>query len=151
MIERNGDLHVLVLRVTITVTQQHDLVMVRHIIVRNRNSRGSMNSINQSITAVRKRAMIHPNMASPENRNPVSVRQSPPPIMPRRVSNISIPALLAVVDVQTMDDDIRHVLNSNARPAGDVYIGSSAVDGLERVHHELLFQLNGHVTFEDDP
>lgn len=50
-----------------------------------------------------------------------------------------------------MDYDVGHVLNGNAGPAGDVDVGSSAVDCLERVHHQLLLQLDGHVAFEDDP
>lgn len=48
-----GDLHVLVLCKGITVAQEHDLVMVRHVIVRDGDSCGPMNDINQPIIAVR--------------------------------------------------------------------------------------------------
>ena len=55
------------------------------------------------------------------------------------------------MDVDTVDDDVSHVLNSDARAAGDVHASSTAVYGLERVHHQLFFQLYDHVTCEDDP
>lgn len=99
MIESNGDLHVLVLRVSVTVPQQHDLVMMRHVIVGNGYSRGAMNGINEAVAAVGEGAMVNPDMAPPENGNPVPIGQSPPTVMARRISNISIPALLAVMDV----------------------------------------------------
>ena len=50
-----------------------------------------------------------------------------------------------------MDDDVRRVLDRHARSAGDVHGGAAAVDGLERVHDELLFEADGHVSLEDDP
>lgn len=53
VVKGNGDLHILVLGVTVTVTQKHDLVMVRHVIVGDGNGRGSMNGIDESIMTVR--------------------------------------------------------------------------------------------------
>lgn len=67
MVEGNGDLHVLVLCVGITVAQEHDLVMVSHVIVGDGDGCGSMDGIDEPIPAIRQRAMIHPNMASTKN------------------------------------------------------------------------------------
>lgn len=95
--------------------------------------------------------MIHPHVASTEDRNSVTVRYSPPPIMARRVPHISIPALLAVMYVQAMDNNVGHVLYSNAWPPGNVHICATAVDRLERIHDQLLLQLDHHAAFENDP
>lgn len=46
MVEGYSDLHVFVFCVGVTVAQEHDLVMVGHIIVRDGYCRGSMNGIN---------------------------------------------------------------------------------------------------------
>ena len=58
VIERNGDLHVLVVGIRIAMPQKHHLIMVRHVIVRNRYRSGPINCINQPIFAVGQRAMV---------------------------------------------------------------------------------------------
>lgn len=67
MVEGNGYLHVFVSGVAITVSQEHDLVVMCQVIVRDGDGCGSMDGINQTITAIRQRTMVHPNMASTEN------------------------------------------------------------------------------------
>lgn len=151
MVKSNGDLHILVLSVRITVPQQHHFVMMRHVIVRNRDRCRPVNGVDQPIVTVRQRAVIHPDMASAEDRDAVAVRQRSEPEMPRGISHVCVPSLLAVVNVQSMNYDVRHVLNRNAGSAGDVDTGATAVDGLEGVHDQLLFQSNDHVASEDDP
>lgn len=110
-----------------------------------------MNCINEAILAVGEGAMVDPNVASAENRHPVPIGQSPPPVVAGRVPHIGIPTLLTVMYVQSVNDHIRHILYGDARPAGDVHARSSAVDRLERVDHQLLLELDHHVTVEDDP
>ena len=151
VVEGNGDLHVLVLFVRVAVAQQHDLVMMGHVIVRNGDGRGSMNGINQPIIAIRQRAMIHPNVAASKYRHPITVRYSPPTVMARGVPHISIPSSLAIMYVNPMNYNVGHVLYSNAWPAGNVNFGASAVDGLERVHEQFFLQFDHHVTCENDP
>lgn len=151
MVEGNSDLHILVLLVAITVSQEHDLVVVGHVIVWNSNGSGAMNGINKSVTAVRERTVINPNVASTKNRNSISIRQSPPAIVAWRVSHISIPTLLTIMYVQPMDDHIRHVLYRYAWPTSNVDARASAVDCLERVDHQLFLELDHHITLENDP
>lgn len=55
------------------------------------------------------------------------------------------------MNVQSMNYNVGHILYGYAGPTGNVDAGSSAVDGLERVHHQLFLQLDHHVTFENDP
>lgn len=50
-----------------------------------------------------------------------------------------------------MDDDVRDVVDGDAGAVGYVDAGAPAVDGLVRVHHQLLLQLDDHVPLEDDP
>lgn len=71
--------------------------------------------------------------------------------MLRRVPYNGAPAGLTVMNVDAVDDDVALVMDSDARPAGDVDASTSAVDGLERVHQQLLLKLDHHVPLEDDP
>lgn len=151
MVEGNGDLHVLVLFIGVAVSQEHDLIMMGQVTVRNCDGRGSMNGIYQPIIAIRQRTMVHPNVAPSKNRHPITVGYSPPTVVAGRVPNISIPSSLAIMYVNPVDYDVGHVLYSNAWPAGDVNIGASAVDGLERVHQQFFLQFDHHVTSKNDP
>lgn len=78
--------------------------------------------------------MIHPNVASAEDGNAVTIRHSPPAIMARRVPHISISALLAVMYVQAMNNNVGHVLDSYAWSPGNVHVRTTAINGLERIH-----------------
>lgn len=84
MVESNGDLHVLVLDVGIAGSQKHDFIMVSHEIVGNGDCGGPLNGVDQPVTAVRQRAVVHPDVARPEDRHSVAVRQRPPPVVRRR-------------------------------------------------------------------
>lgn len=53
--------------------------------------------------------------------------------------------------MDAVDDDVRHVLDRDARAVGDVDVDAAAVDGLEAVHDELFLQGYDHVALEDDP
>lgn len=55
------------------------------------------------------------------------------------------------MNVETMNYDVGHVLDGNARSSSNVDVSSSAVDCLEGVHDQLLLQLDHHVSFEDNP
>nr|GMD67845.1 hypothetical protein CR513_45203 [Ipomoea batatas] len=57
----------------------------------------------------------------------------------------------AVMNVQSMDDDIGNELDCDARPISNVDVGSTGINGLEAVHDELLLQLYNHVTLEHNP
>lgn len=151
MVEGNGDLHVLVLRVAVAVAQQHDLVVVGEVVVGYGDGGGAVDGVDQPVPAVGQGAVVDPDMAAAEDGDAVAVRQRPVPVVPGGVPDVGVPALLAVVDVEAVDDDVRHVLDGDARPAGDVHAGAPAVDGLEGVEHELLLEPDGHVAGEDDP
>ena len=125
--------------------------MMGHVVVGDGDGRGSMDGIHQSVIAVGERAVVHPNMASPEYGHPIPVWYRPPPVMVGGVPHIGVASLLAVVYVEAMNDNVGHVLDSNARPSRNVDAGASAVDGLERVHDQLFLQFDHHIPLENDP
>ena len=55
------------------------------------------------------------------------------------------------MDMKAMDDDIGDVLYGNATPISNVDIDTTAIDGLEAVHDELLLKSDHHVPLEHYP
>ena len=66
-------------------------------------------------------------------------------------ANHGVARLLAVVNVEAVDDDVRDELDGNAGAVGDMDVGAASVDGLEAVHYQLLLQRDHHVPLEHDP
>lgn len=95
--------------------------------------------------------MVNPDMTRPENRNPVAVGHRPPPIMTRRAANHGVSGRFTVMNVQPMNDDIRHELDRDAGAVSYVNVGAACVDGLEAVHDQLLLERDHHVALEHDP
>jgi len=108
--------------------------MMRHVIVGDGDGSGPMDGVDQPIVAVRQGAVVHPHVASSEDGHAVAVRHGSPPVVPWGGPHHSVPSLLAVVQVDAVDDHVRHVLDGDAGAAGDVHAGAAAVDGLEGVH-----------------
>lgn len=125
--------------------------MVGHVVVRDRDGGGPVDGIYQPVPAVGERAVVDPDVLAVEDRDAVAVRHPPPPVVPRRVPYHGVRPGLAVVDVDAVDDDVGDVVDGDARAASNMDAGAPAVDRLVRVHHELLLQLDDHVSFEDDP
>lgn len=151
MVEGNGDLHILILSVAIAVSQQHHLVVVGEVIVGYGDGGGAMDGVDQPIPAIREGAVVDPHVAPSEDGDAVSVRHGPVPVVLGGVPDVGVPPLLAVVDVEAVDNDVRHVLHGEAGPAGYVHAGPPPVDRLERVEHQLLLEPDRHVPGEGDP
>lgn len=151
MVEGDGDLHVLVLRVGVAVPQQHDLVVMGEVVVRDGDRGRAVDGVDEPVPAAGQRAVVDPDVGPPEYRHPVTVRQRPPAVVLWGVPHVRVSSLLAVVDVEAVNYDVRHVLDRDAGASRDVDARSSAVDRLERVHHKLLLELDHHVPGEDDP
>lgn len=56
-----------------------------------------------------------------------------------------------MVHVDVVDDDVGHVLNSDATAAGDVDVGATPIDRFEAIDDEFMLEPNGHILGEDDP
>lgn len=54
------------------------------------------------------------------------------------------------MNVESMYDNVGHELYGNAWTPGNVYARTPTVDCFERVHYQFFFQLDGHVTGEND-
>lgn len=78
-----------------------------------------------------------------------SLRPYPP--VPLGVPDVATGAGLDVVNVEVVNDDMLHELDGEAGTVGDVNVRPPTVDGLVVVDHQLLLELDDHVTGEDDP
>lgn len=151
VVECDGDLHVLVSLIGITVTQKHHLIVVGEVIVGDGYGGGAHDGINKAVGAVRERAVVHPHVAGAKNGDAIPISHRPPAIVGRRATDHGVPGWLAIMDVEAVDDDVGDELDSDAGAVGDVHVGAAAVDGLEAVHDELLLEGDDHVTLEHDP
>ena len=68
-----------------------------------------------------------------------------------RASHHGIASGLAIMDVQTVNDNISDKLDSDASSISNVDISPTAINGLEAVHDQLLLQLDNHVPLEHNP
>ena len=139
VIKRDCNLHAPIHQVLIIVSKKHHLIMVRKMTIRNSNPSGPHNSIDQAVRAIRQRAMVDPDLPRAKNRNPITVRFASPPYVRWTGSYVGVPGGSAVVDVDVVDDDVGDVLERDAAVAGDVDVGSAAVQGLVAVEYELVF------------
>ena len=92
--------------------------------------------------------MVDPDVAGSKDGHGVAVSHGPPAIVGRRTADHSVSSRLAVMNVETMDDDVGDKLNSDASTIGTVDIHTTTIDGLEVVHDELLLQSDDHVALE---
>lgn len=151
VIKGYGDLHVLVFGVGVTVSQQHDFIMMCHVIIRNCDKARPFDGVDQTVVTVRQGTVVHPDMRSAEDGHAVAVRYSPPPEVPWGVTHHSIPSPLAVVYVNAVYDNVGHILYGDAWTTCYVDARSSTVDCFERVHDQFFLESDGHVALEDDP
>lgn len=112
--------------------------MVGEVVVRDGNGSRAHYSINKAISTIGKRVVVNPNVARSKNGDGIAISHCPPPIMRWRAPNHGIASGLAIMDVETMDDDIGHKLDCNASPIGDVDIDTSCINCLKAIHEELL-------------
>ncbi|KAL5990159.1 hypothetical protein ACLOJK_011056 [Asimina triloba] len=125
--------------------------MVGEVIVGDGDSSGPHDSIYKAIGAVGKGAVIYPDVAGTEDGNSITVGHCPPTIMAWGAANHRVASGLAVMDMESMDNNISDKLNGYAGPVCYMDICPTPIDGLEAVHNQLLFQDDDHVTLEYDP
>ena len=94
--------------------------------------------------------MVHPNVASSKDGDPISIADSSPPVMRGRIPHHSISCRLTIVNMNAVDDDVTHILNGDTWPIFNMDIHTPSVDCLETVHHQLFLELDHHISLEDD-
>nr|GMC75802.1 isochorismate synthase, chloroplastic isoform X1 [Ipomoea batatas] len=119
MIKRQRDLQYLILRIAITRPEQHHIIVMSKMAIRDRNRRGRLNHINQSIVAVRHRNMIDPNIGGSEHGDPVAVAPRPEPEMAERVPDHPARPGFYIVDVEAVDNHLAVEADHHAAPEDD--------------------------------
>lgn len=89
--------------------------------------------------------MINPDIPRPKDGDPITVRFPSVPNMRWARPYISIPGRHTIKNMNIVNNHIADVLERNAPTAGDVHVGATAVDGLEAIDYELVFELDLHI------
>lgn len=110
-----------------------------------------MSDIDEPIIGMRQCAVINPHIGRSHNRYGVAIGPQPVSDMGLRIPNPAGFPTGAVVDVQPMDYDVGDFLNSYAWPVRNLNISPPPVNSLEALHHELILELDHHVSLENDP
>ena len=109
------------------MAQQHDLVMMGEKVIGYGDAGGPHDGVDEAVLAVRERAVIDPNVSGPEDGDPVAVGSGPVTEVGRAGSDVGVARLIAVVDVDVVDDDVGDVLERNATPARYVHVSPAPV------------------------
>jgi hypothetical protein len=157
-VERDGDAHPAVGVVAVVVAEQHDLVVVEEPVVRDGHVVGPDRHVHQPVLAPRQRVVVDPHLAARHHPDGVAVRAAAAATAtasrPHGAAGPDRRALRLradVVDVQPVDDDAAHLVQHDARAAGDVHVGAAPVDGREAPHEQRLGQPDVHAPLEGDP
>lgn len=132
-------------------TSNNHLVVVCEMAIGDGNSSGTLNGINQSISAVSHGNMVNPNMARAKDGNSITITLSPYTIVVLRISDKSTIPRLNVKNFDSMDDHILDELEGKTSPIDNVDVSSSSINGLITCHNQLLAQPNGHAMSKGDP
>lgn len=121
------------------------------VVVGDGNGSGAHNGVDESVRATGEGVMVDPYVAWTKDGDAIPVSERSPPVVGGGAANHGVASLLAVVNVEAVDDDVGDELDGDARAVGDVDVGAAPVDGLEAVHYQLLLQRDDHVPLEHDP
>ena len=144
-------MHSLVNAGCVIAISKANLVVMSEIIVWNGDMGRWHDCVNQTICAVRNGTMVHPDVPSCEDGNPISITYCSPPSMLWRIFYHSVSWRLTVVHVDAVNDDVCHILYGDTGAVSNVDVGASSIDCLETVHNELFLELDDHISLEDDP
>lgn len=125
--------------------------MIFEIVVGVSESCGTLNGVYKSVCASCQVAVIYPDVPGVEDTDAITVCDAPMTDMLGRAPDHGRTCGLAIVDENSVYNDVTNVLNCNAGAACDVDFCPTTIDGLVAVHDELLVELDRHVTVEGDP
>jgi len=110
------------------------LVVVGEVVVGDGNGSGSHNGVDKAIRATGEGVMVDPNVAWTKDGDAIAVSHGSPSVVGGGAANHGVARLLAVVNVEAVDDHIGDELDGDAGAVGDVDVDAARVDGLEAVH-----------------
>lgn len=95
--------------------------------------------------------VINPNILRTEDGNSIPVTSRSESIMVDRVPNKTTTTHMNVMNVNAVDDNILHELNSDPGTISDVDFSTTSIDCFVTIHDKLLVKLNNHALLEYDP
>lgn len=125
--------------------------MVGQVVVRDSNGRGFLDDVDEPISTVRQRVVVHPDVGRSIDADCIAIAAAPQSDVIHRVPDHATTTRHNVVEVDTMDYDVLHVLHGDPCTVGDVDIGAPAVYRLMAGHDQLLLENNDHASCKDDP
>lgn len=125
--------------------------MVSEVRVRDGDSGGAHNSVDETILALRHRNVVKPNVCCSKNRDTISISSSPLSKVVNSISNETATASDDVVDMKPMNDDIVHILYRDTGAVCDVHVSATSIDRLVTINHQFLLQPDAHIVLENDP
>ncbi|RWW17256.1 hypothetical protein GW17_00018818 [Ensete ventricosum] len=112
---------------------------------------GTFDGVNKPIHAVGHGDMVDPDVARTVDGYAIAVAPGSEAVVVLGVPDHAAVAGLDVMDVEVVDDDIVHELDSDAGAAYDLDVGAPAIDRLVAVDDQLLGEADVHVVGEHDP
>ena len=71
--------------------------------------------------------------------------------MIRRIPDKPATTRLNIMDMDSMDDDILHKLQSKPSSISNMHVGATSINGSMTIHEKLFIQPDDHVPGEDNP
>lgn len=99
---------------------------------------GSHDGVDEPVIAPRHGNVVDPDVGSAEEGYAITIAPGPQTNMVHGVSERTTGFGHNVLDVKVHDDDVVHILESDATTKSDDNVGSSTINGLVAGHHQLL-------------
>ncbi len=128
---------------------QH-LVVVHEVVVGDGDESRTPNGVDQAIGSFGQEAVVDPDVVAGEDANGIPVGSPAFPHMGRGAHHPGRTGCDDVVNVDVVDDDVIHILKSQACTTSDVDHHSSPVECLVARHHAFVLQPDSHAPCEDD-
>lgn len=125
--------------------------MVGEMAVGDGDGSRSHDRVDEPVVALGHGDVVDPDVAGPEDGDPVAIAHRPQTNVICRISDQSPGPFYDIVDPYPVDDDIAYELQRDPGTAGDEDIGSPTVDSLVAGHDELLVEPYDHAPGEGDP
>lgn len=127
------------------------LIVLGEIVVRDGDSSGSTDDVNEAILTTGEKAVVNPNIRRCKHRNGISIRASTLSNMRWTAPDAARFPDRTVMNADPMNNYMAYPLHRYAWPVRNLHFNPSTVNGLEAVHDKLVLQFDNHVLGENDP
>uniref|UniRef100_A0A453NRK3 Uncharacterized protein n=1 Tax=Aegilops tauschii subsp. strangulata TaxID=200361 RepID=A0A453NRK3_AEGTS len=151
VVEGDGDLHHLVLRLVVAGAEEHHVVVVGQVGVGDGDGRGHGHHVDHAVLAIIHGEVVHPHFGGVEDGDAVAVGAGADGGVGCRHRHVAAVRVYDAVHVEVVDDDVVLVLDGEPTAVGHVHLRPAPVDGLVALDDDLLGRVDHHVPGEDDP